>query len=180
MTRSHFQLCSSRIETVFLQKSYLLCVKRFEQTTRPTALVVVWRREEARRLRCTVRRTQTSEPTLTASGLAARRHAERAYIEVSCPGISYFTISLTAAASGANTNPRRGARRVRLRRSLGPGPRQLTAVWPRRDEPPADCTLGAKQRRYTAMSPSNSCTVLLLLAVVDKILNLDAMPFFKR
>ena len=31
---------------------------------------------------------------------------------------------------------------------LGPGPRQPTAVWPRRDVPPADCASGAKQRRY--------------------------------
>ena len=52
----------------------------------------------------------------------------------------------------------------------------------------ADCSLaregstvhasGAKQRRATAVSPSNSSIVLLLLAVVDNILNLEVIPFF--
>ena len=38
--------------------------------------------------------------------------------------------------------------------------------------------LGAKPRRYTGVSPSNSRIVLLLLAVVDNILILESMPFF--
>ena len=48
-----------------------------------------------------------------------------------------------------------------------------------RPEPaPADCASGATQRRYPAVSPSNSSIVLLLLADVDNILNLETMPFF--
>ena len=58
-----------------------------------------------------------------------------------------------------------------------------------RPEPaPADCSLaaegradrasGAKQSRCTAMSSSNISIVLLLLAVVDNILDLETMPFF--
>ena len=59
-----------------------------------------------------------------------------------------------------------------------------------RPEPaPADCcslategraarASGSKQRRDTAVSPSNSSIVLLLFAVVDNILNLESMPFF--
>ena len=53
---------------------------------------------------------------------------------------------------------------------------------------PADCSLaterlsaraaGAKQRRYTSVSPSNSSIVLLLFAVVDNILNSESLPFF--
>ena len=37
---------------------------------------------------------------------------------------------------------------------------------------------GAKQRRYTVVSPSNSLIVLLLFAVVDNFLDLESMPFF--
>ena len=57
------------------KKTDLLCVQRFEQTPRPTAILVVWRREEAR-VRCTARRTQAFEATLTASGMAAKLSTE--------------------------------------------------------------------------------------------------------
>ena len=40
------------------KKRILLYVQIFEQTPRPTAVVAVWRREEARRVRCTGPRTQ--------------------------------------------------------------------------------------------------------------------------
>ena len=46
--------------------SDLLCAHRCEQTPRPTAVGVVWWREETRWVRCTARRTPASEPTLTA------------------------------------------------------------------------------------------------------------------
>ena len=39
-------------------------------------MVVVRCREETRWVRCTARKTQASEPTLTAFGLAAKRRAE--------------------------------------------------------------------------------------------------------
>ena len=60
-----------------------LCVQRFEQTPRPTAAVVVWRREETRWVRRTELRTQASQPTLAAFGLAAKRRAECARGNVS-------------------------------------------------------------------------------------------------
>ena len=90
-------------------------------------------------------------------------------LESTCLGILLFTVRLTAAAvESTSTYPQRDARRVRFFScSLGPSPRRLTLVWPRRDAPPADSASGAKQRRYAAVSPSNSSTVVLLLAVVD-------------
>ena len=76
--------------------------------------------------------------------------------------------------------PRRFARRPRFSWSLGPSPRQPTVAWPRRDTPPADGAWGTKQRRYTAVPPSNPWIVLLLLhAVVDNNLNSETMPFFR-
>ena len=68
---------------------------------------------------------------------------------------------------------------MRFSWSLGPTLHQSTVVRSSRDAPPADCAwLGAKQRRYPAVSPSNPSIVLLLLAVADNILNLETMPFF--
>ena len=61
----------------------LLCVQRFEQTPRATAAVTVWRREKTRWVRCTARRTQACEQTLTAFGLAEKRRAERAIVNLS-------------------------------------------------------------------------------------------------
>ena len=106
------------------------------------------------------------------------------YRESTCLGIRYFTMCLTAAAATGATAvvyeyvSRRSARRVRFSWSLGPSPSQPTVVWPRREAPPADCASGAKQRRYSAVSPSNTLVVLLLLAVVGNILTLETMPFF--
>ena len=57
-------------------------------------LVLVWRREETRWVRCTARRTRAFDPTLTASGLAAKRRAECAGVNLS----RYFV--MTAAAVG--------------------------------------------------------------------------------
>ena len=57
-------------------------MQRFEQTPR-TDVVVVWRRKETRWVRCTARRTQASEPTLTAFGLAAKRRAKWARVNLS-------------------------------------------------------------------------------------------------
>ena len=62
---------------------------------------------------------------------------------------------------------------------LGPSPRQPTVVWPRRDAPTADCASGTKQRRYTALSPSNSSIVLLLLVCVDNVLERRDHAFFR-
>ena len=78
-----------------------------------------------------------------------------------------------------STYTRRGARRVRFSWSPGPSPRQPTVVWPRRDAPAANCASGAKQRRDTAVPPSNSSIVLLLLAVVDNTLNLREYAIFR-
>ena len=58
--------------------------------TGPIGVVVVWRREETHRVPCTVRRTQASEPTLTASGLAARDMPSALLIESTCLGPLYF------------------------------------------------------------------------------------------
>ena len=92
-------------------------------------------------------------------------------LESTCLGTLLFPVRLIAAAAAVestSTYPQRDARRVRFFScSLGPSPRRLTLVWPRRDAPPADSASGAKQRRYAAVSPSNSSTVVLLLAVVD-------------
>ena len=68
---------------------------------------------------------------------------------------------------------------MRFSWSLGPNPRQPTVVvWPGRDAPPADRASGAKQRRYTGVSPSNSTIVLLLFVVVENIFNSESLPFF--
>ena len=66
--------------------SDLLCAHRFEQTPRPTAVVVVWWREETRWVRCTARRTGASEPTRSALvfGLEAERRAESTRLGISC------------------------------------------------------------------------------------------------
>ena len=79
---------------------------------------------------------------------------------------------LTAAAAAAAAVVYEYASTERLRRVrfswyLGPSPRQSIVVWPRGDPPPADCASGAKQRRQTAVPPSNLSIVLLLLAVMD-------------
>ena len=62
---------------------------RFERMPRPTVVVVVWRLEETCRVRCTGRRTKASEPTLTASGLVAKRRAERTRVNL-CLGVLCF------------------------------------------------------------------------------------------
>ena len=81
------------------KKSDSLCVHRFEQTPRPTAVVVVWRREETRWAHCAARRIPASEPTLTALGLAAKRPAECARVNLSWHSVPVFTMCLTAAAA---------------------------------------------------------------------------------
>ena len=70
-------------QSSYAEKSDLLCVQRFEQTPRPTAVVVVWRREETCWGRCTAHRTQASEPGLAASDLAAKGRGECAKVNLS-------------------------------------------------------------------------------------------------
>ena len=60
---------------------YCVCVQKFEQT--PSAVVVVWQWGETRWVRSTARRTQASEPRLTAYGLAAKRRGECARVNLS-------------------------------------------------------------------------------------------------
>ena len=78
-------------QTVFLcGKSDLLCMSRFEQAPRPTAVFVVWRREKTRWVRCPARRTQAPEPRLTVSGLAAKRRRECARANLSWYLVFHF------------------------------------------------------------------------------------------
>ena len=78
----------------------MVCVQGFEQTSRPAVVVVVvWRRKETRWVRCTARRTQTSEPTLTAFGLAAKRCAECARVNLSCYFLFHYLTGCCAAAA---------------------------------------------------------------------------------
>ena len=87
MTRSLFQLCTSHK----LKQSSCLrgnigfnCASRDSSKGRDQLLLLlVWRREETRRVRCTARRTQASEPTLNAFGLAPKRRAECARVSLS-------------------------------------------------------------------------------------------------
>ena len=161
---------------------YCVYVWRFEQTPRPTAVFVVWRREEPCWVRCPARRTQASEPRLTAFGLAAKRRGERARANLSWYFVFHFVTGCCCCtatfSTSTRTYPRRDASRVRFSWYLGPSPHQATVVWPRRDATPAARGSGAKQRRYIAVSPSNSWIVLLLFAVVDNILNIESIPFF--
>ena len=133
LTRSHFQLRSSQIEAVFLSFFFVsVCVQRFGC-------------EETHRVRCTVRRTQASEPTLTGSGLAAERHAESFCLCTLC-----LTMRLTAASAVVYDY-------VSTERC----PPSALLLVSRPEPAPADCSLaterragrasGAKQRRYTAV-----------------------------
>ena len=56
----------------------------------------------------------------------------------------------------------------------------VIVVWPRRGAPPADHASGAKKRRYTVVSPSNSSIVLPLFVVVESVLSSDSLPFSIR
>ena len=75
-------------------------IARAEQTPRPTAAVVVWRREETRWVRRTARRTQASEPTLTAFGPAAERCAECAKFKLLTPAADAAIYSLRVRIHG--------------------------------------------------------------------------------
>ena len=59
-----------------------------------------------------------------------------------------------------------------------PAPAYCSLTTERRTARRLHCTSGAKQRRYPAVSPSNSSTVPLLLADVDNILKFETIPFF--
>ena len=127
-------------------------MQRFEQKPIPRAVVVVvWGREQTRRVHCTARRIQASEPTLTVPLVWRQRDVSSA-LESTCLGAFMFhNVPETAAAVVYEyVSTERGARRVRFSWSLVPSPRQPTVVWPRRDAPLADRASGAKQRRYTA------------------------------
>ena len=77
LTRSHFQLSSSQIKTVLLGEK-IGCIVRAEIRANAETNCCCWglAPQEMRRVRCTARRNQASESTLTASGLAAKRRAE--------------------------------------------------------------------------------------------------------
>ena len=126
-----------------------------------------------RRIGCAalrVRRTQASEPTLTAFGLAAKRRADCARANLSWYFVPVFhNVIDCCCCVPTSTYPRRGARRVRFPWSIGPSPRQPPVVWPRRDAPPADRASCARQRGCAAVWPSISSIVLRLLAVVDNM-----------
>ena len=66
---------------------------------RPTAVVVVWCREETCWVRCTVRKTQASGPRLIASDVAAKRCSERAIIESTRVGVLRVSLCDLTAAS---------------------------------------------------------------------------------
>ena len=167
-------------QSSYAKKSHLLYVQRFEQTPRPTAVVMVWRRETTSRVHCTARRTQASESTLTAFRLAPKTRAESARVSLSWylvfrhSSVTDFCCSCCCCSLRARMHREVHASALLLvSTEAPPSTRQPTVVWPRRDAPPADCPSGATQRRYSAVSPSNSSIVRLLLAVVDNLLNLD-------
>ena len=115
-------------------------MQRFEQTPRPTAAVAaVWRHEETRRVRCTARRTQASEPTLTASGLSAKRRADCARVIPSWYIVFHNVTDCCCCCSCCGIRVRNHGEvcAVRSSWSLGLSPRQPTVVWPRRDAPTA-------------------------------------------
>ena len=70
-------------QSSYAKNTDVLCVHTFKQTPRPTAVCcgLAPRRDALRR--CTARRIQASEPTLSASGLAAKRRAESARVNLS-------------------------------------------------------------------------------------------------
>ena len=131
-------------------------MQRFEQTPRPAAVVVAWRHKETRWVCCTARRTKASQPTLTAFGLAAKRRAEYASVNLYWYFVFHTAVTdwcrcccarLLLLYESTRKCPRRGRRRVRFPRSLDPSPCQPTVVRSRRDAPPTDRASGAKQRR---------------------------------
>ena len=84
LTRSHLQLCSAQIETVFLCRQVGLIVRANTRAApKPSAVLVVWRCEETHWVRCAARWTQASEPTLSAFCRAAKRRAECARVNLS-------------------------------------------------------------------------------------------------
>ena len=96
-------------QSSYEEKSDLLCVQRFGQRPRPTAVVVVRRREETRWVRYTARRTHASEPRLTASGLAAKRRGECARVN-----LSWYFVFRDVIATAAATAVHKCSLRVRI------------------------------------------------------------------
>ena len=66
-----------------MRKSWIYFRAEIRATPRPIAVAVVWGIEETRWVRRTARRTKASEPTLAAFGLAAKRLAECAIVNLS-------------------------------------------------------------------------------------------------
>ena len=158
------------------EKSGFLRGQFSSKRPRPTALVVVWRREETRRVRCTAPWTQASEDHADCLLVWPRRDMPNAPRRVKpFLGISYLTMWLRYEST--STYPRRGGRRVRLSWSLGLSPRQPTLVGPRRDAPPRRPPTACRARRNVAIQlchhPTRrvSIVLLLLLAIVDNIWN---------
>ena len=143
------------------KKTDLLCVQKFDQTPRPTAVLVVWRREDTRWVRCTARRTQVSELRLTVSGLAAKRRGECARVNLSIFCVSQCDCLLLLYSSVVYeyvSTERRVPSALLLVSRPEPAPADCSLATERR----ADRASGAEQRRYTAVSPSNSSIVQLL------------------
>ena len=66
-----------------MRKNRIYCACTYSSKRRDQSVVVIRRREETRQVRCTARRTQASEPTLNAFGLAAERRTECAKVNLS-------------------------------------------------------------------------------------------------
>ena len=119
--------------------------------SRLTAVVVVWCREEPRWVRCTARKTQASEPTLTAFVLAAKRRAECARVNLSWYFAPVFHDVTDCCCCSL---------RVRTHGEVGAECASLGLLVSR--PALADCNLaterragrasGAKHRRYTSVS----------------------------
>ena len=84
------ELGKSKRSSYYAEKSDLLCLRRFEQTPRPTAVLVVWRHEETRWVRCPARRTQASELRLTGPVLTAKKSGECARVNLSWYVVPHF------------------------------------------------------------------------------------------
>ena len=78
ITFSPVTFASRNSHPIYAEKSDVLCAQEPERTPRPTAVIVVWSRDETRWVRCTARRIQASETKLNAFGLAAKRRADYA------------------------------------------------------------------------------------------------------
>ena len=134
---SHFQMWTWQIETVSLCEKYIYIVRAEIRANAETNCCCGLAPRRDALMRCTARSIQASEPTLTASGLAAKRRAEctinTVNLLVFCIATDCFCCccSLRVRIHGG-VHAECASLGIYLRLS----PRQPTVVWPRKTRRP--------------------------------------------